>query len=120
MRECATGEEVADLVLQSSCTPPFTPVYSRSGRPVLDGGLVDHVPVEGALEARHALVLLTRRHADEQLPRMPGRTYVQPSEPIPVKKWDYTSPDLIQRTYDLGRRDGERFEPLERSRQPGY
>jgi hypothetical protein len=39
--------------------------------------------------------------------------FAQPSRPIPVAKWDYTRPDLLQETYDLGRRDGERFEPDE-------
>ena len=41
------------------------------------------------------------------LPNVPGREYVQPSEPIPVQMWDYASPDLITQTYDMGRRDGE-------------
>jgi hypothetical protein len=26
-----------------------------------------------------------------------------------VQRWDYTSPELVRRTYDLGRGDGERF-----------
>ena len=32
-----------------------------------------------------------------------------PSQPIPIDKWDYTSPSLVDQTYDLGRRDGEDF-----------
>jgi hypothetical protein len=28
---------------------------------------------------------------------------------VPIAEWDYTRPDLIQATYDLGRRDGEAF-----------
>ncbi len=39
-QSCATVEDLADLILQSSCTPPFTPVMRRHGRPVLDGGMV--------------------------------------------------------------------------------
>jgi predicted acylesterase/phospholipase RssA len=106
---CASGEELADLVLQSSCTPPMTPLYRRGERIVLDGGLVDTVPVETVAEAKTALVLLTRPHARAAFPQIPGRTYVAPSRAIPVAKWDYTSPGLIQQTYDLGRRDGEAF-----------
>ena len=49
-QECATVEDLADLILQSSSTPPFTPVLRRNGRPVLDGGMVDNVPVS-ALDA---------------------------------------------------------------------
>ena len=60
-------------------------------------------------ESRRALVLLSKHHPPGSLPSVPGRDYVQPSEPIPIYKWDYTSPARFQATYDLGRRDGERF-----------
>lgn len=110
VRQCQTAEEIADLVLQSSCTPPFTPVYRRDSRPVLDGGLIDNVPVEAVGSSDGpTLVLLTRSYPDPLVPRIDGRTYVQPSLPVPVRKWDYTSPEAVQRTYDLGRRDGECF-----------
>jgi predicted acylesterase/phospholipase RssA len=109
VRDCVTPEQLADLILQSSCTPPLTPLYQRSGRVVLDGGIVDHVPVDAVASARTSLVLLTRRYPEAWLPRVDGRIYLQPSEPIPVERWDYTSPDLVGRTYDLGRRDGEAF-----------
>jgi predicted acylesterase/phospholipase RssA len=108
-RSCRTGHELADLILQSSCTPPLTPLYRRDGRVVLDGGVVDNVPVEAVGDARNALVLLSRHYEAASLPRVPGRTYVQPSRPVPIEKWDYTSPDLVQQTWDLGRRDGEAF-----------
>jgi predicted patatin/cPLA2 family phospholipase len=110
VRDCRSPEEVADLILQSSCTPPFTTLYRRDGWPVLDGCLVDSVPVD-ALDgsASPTLVLLTRRYPRSAIPRVEGRTYVQPSEPIPIDAWDYTSPRGIDITYDLGRRDGERF-----------
>ena len=53
------------------------------------------------------LVLLTRRFS--RLPVIAGRTYVQPSQPIPVAAWDYTNVGAVQSTFDLGRRDAERF-----------
>lgn len=110
IRECRTSEDVADLLLASSCTPPVIPVMYRNGRPVLDGGLVDNVPV-CALDGYDppTLVLLTRRYRPEQIPRQPGRLYVQPSRPIAVGKWDYTNPQGLQDAYDLGREDGARF-----------
>ncbi len=113
VRECPTPEVLADLLMASSCTPPFLPVMFWNSHTVLDGGLVDNVPV-GALgaDSEPTLVLLTRRYALERLPRTRGRLYVQPSEPISIYKWDYTSPDGLQAAYDLGRRDGERFAAL--------
>jgi hypothetical protein len=105
-RSCRTPEELADLILASSCTPPFTPAMRRGGRPVLDGSLVDCAPL--ATTTGRTLVLLSRGYG-----RMPAarsdRVYFGPSEPLRISKWDYTSPDALQRVYDLGRRDGEAF-----------
>lgn len=109
VRSCRTPEEVADLILQSSCSPPATPLYRRDGHVVIDGGLVDNAPVHVVQPARHTLVMLTWHRPPGSLPQLPGRTYVQPSQPVPIDKWDYTSPERVLRTYDLGRRDGEAF-----------
>jgi predicted acylesterase/phospholipase RssA len=107
VQDCSTPEALADLILASSCTPPFTPVMRLHGRPVLDGGMVDNVPV-GALpgEARDGvtLVLLTRRYP-RPLPRSPQRLYLQPSRRVPVSGWDYTNPHGIRAAYELGRSD---------------
>jgi predicted acylesterase/phospholipase RssA len=110
VRECRTPWDLAQLVLQSSCTPPFTPYYRRHGRPTLDGGLIDSVPVETVdEECGPTLVLLTRPHATSEIPPTSGRHYIWPSAPIPVAKWDYTSAGRVQATFELGLRDGERF-----------
>lgn len=110
VRECRTPWHLAELVLQSSCTPPFTPYYRRHGRPLLDGGLIDSVPVDLLDESdAPTLVLLTRPHRQSEIPLIEGRHYIWPSATIPVSKWDYTSAEKIQATFDLGLRDGEAF-----------
>jgi predicted patatin/cPLA2 family phospholipase len=48
VRECESADALADLVLASSCTPPFTPLLHHAGRPVLDGSIADNVPVDAA------------------------------------------------------------------------
>lgn len=108
-QSCRSVEEVAELILHSSCMPPIVPLYRRGETIVLDGGLVDNTPADIVGPARSSLVLLSGCFPDEELPRIPGRTYVGPSREILVSPWDYTSPELIQQTFDLGRRDGERF-----------
>jgi len=107
-RQCTTPDELADLILASSCTPPMTSLRRWNGRYALDGGVIDNVPV-CALDndPGETLVLLTRRY--KALPTIAGRTYVMPSRPIPVDAWDYTKPHGLQETFDLGRRDGETF-----------
>ncbi|MDR5810463.1 patatin-like phospholipase family protein [Caballeronia sp. LZ019] len=113
-QECATIEDLADLILQSSSTPPFTPILRRNGRPVLDGGMVDNVPVS-ALDASPGMVLVmvTRLYPRERTFVVPHgeqrRIYVQPSRKVPISSWDYTSPSQMQHAYDLGRADGEDF-----------
>ena len=108
VRECDTPETLADLIIASSCTPPLTPQVRRNGIALLDGGLVSNVPTDGLAAALgKSLILLTRQCA--KLPVIPGRTYVQPSQPIPVAAWDYTNDAAVQSTFDLGRRDGEKF-----------
>ncbi len=108
VRSCPSPEALADLVLASSCTPPFTPALAHGGRPALDGGIADNVPA-AAVDADDGptLVLLTRRSPG--FPAHPGRVYVQPSVPVPVSAWDYTDPAGIQAAFDLGRRDADRF-----------
>ncbi|MGE8364580.1 patatin-like phospholipase family protein [Cupriavidus sp.] len=113
-QDCGSPEQLADLLLQSSSTPPFTPVLRRDGRPVLDGGMVDNVPVD-ALDATpgDVLVLVTRlyprprrfvlQHGAQR------RLYLQPSQRVPISSWDYTQPGAMTGAYDLGRRDGETF-----------
>ncbi|MGT2492529.1 patatin-like phospholipase family protein [Cupriavidus basilensis] len=106
----ATGRPVAAIFLDA----PFTPVLRRDGRPVLDGGMVDNVPVD-ALDATpgDVLVLVTRlyprprrfvlQHGAQR------RLYLQPSQRVPISSWDYTQPGAMTGAYDLGRRDGETF-----------
>lgn len=118
VQDCQTPEELADLLLQSASTPPFTPVLRRSGRPVLDGGMVDNVPVHAldtapADRKQNVLVMVTRPYPRPQMftvkQGLQTRLYVQPSRPVAISSWDYTRPELMRPAYEQGREDGERF-----------
>jgi predicted acylesterase/phospholipase RssA len=100
-----------DLLVASSCTPPFTPVELLDGEPCLDGGMMDNVPIATVADVPgQTLVLATRRYKGlAPVFVRDGRMYVQPSERVAASSWDYTSPAKYQKTYDLGRRDGEQF-----------
>lgn len=105
----ATGvEDLIERVMRSSASPPVTPILREANRIYFDGSLVDAVPVRAlSAEARagKVLVLLNRPHAwsggGESV------RYLAPSREVPIHKWDYTSPELVRRTYEMGRRDGE-------------
>jgi predicted patatin/cPLA2 family phospholipase len=111
IRDLKEPQQFHDALIASACVPPFMPVTAIGGEAAFDGGLVDNVPVSPIEEIERAggqtLVLLTRVYAD--LPKVPGRRYVQPSQKIGVKQFDITNPDGIRAAYELGRRDGEAF-----------
>lgn len=115
VQDCRDEDELISLIIASSCTPPFTPIEYRGGRPTLDGGMVDNVPVDafaglGDDAPTPTLVLTTRRYAGRPTVfRIGHRTYVQPSVKVPASSWDYTSAHLYRRTYEQGREDGGAF-----------
>ena len=103
-----TPEELADLIIASSATPPFTPMGRFRGRTLLDGGLVDNAPAsaaEAVREVRRNLVLLTRPYPPSCLGQKGSRLYVAPTREVPVDVWDYTRPELLDRTIEMGERE---------------
>lgn len=108
VHDCRTPEELADVIVASSCVPPLTPLMHQQGIPLLDGGLVGTVPRNPAHASKgHTLVLLTRQF--KCLPDIPCTTYVQPSRPVPVGTWDYTDNIALQAAFELGQSDGAEF-----------
>ena len=109
-RDCTDAEELADLVMASSATPPFTPLGRFRGTRLLDGGMIDNVPAfvaEGAPGVRRNLVLLTRPYDAATLGLQGSRFYVAPTRPVPVSRWDYTRPHLLEDTVDMGEREAD-------------
>lgn len=110
LNQCASPQEAAELLLATSCTPPVLPTMYLGGGPVLDGGLIDNVPLAAlGPDEEPSLILLTRRYPPHKLRGHPGRVYVQPSRPVPAGKWDYTNPAALHRAFELGLADGRRF-----------
>ena len=113
-RECERPEQVADLILASSATPPFTPVGRYAGTRLLDGGMVDNVPAfvaEQISDVRRNLILLTRPYPPGVTGRQGHRLYLAPSAPTPISRWDYTRPDRLDATLDMGERESELHAP---------
>jgi predicted acylesterase/phospholipase RssA len=116
-KSCANIDELIETILQSSCTPPFTPVMYRDDQAILDGGLIDNVPIDGLTPAapgeknQEALILLTRRYglANPFIQELSGLrlTYIQPSQKVPISSWDYSRHDLMPEAYELGKRDAK-------------
>ena len=111
VRDLTQAADLHNLIIASGGVPPFMPVTKIGDRPAFDGGLVDNVPVVPLEPVERVggrtLVLLTRRY--KRLPEIAGRTYVQPSEPIPISQFDITNADGFRRAYELGLKDGKTF-----------
>jgi len=113
-RSCESPEELADLVIASSSTPPFTPVGRFRGRALLDGGMVDNIPAfaaETAERVRRNIVFLTRPYPRELLTEQADRLYLAPSHAVPIHRWDYTRPDLVDATIEMGEREADTHQP---------
>jgi hypothetical protein len=114
-RDCETPDELADLVIASSATPPFTSVGRFAGRRLLDGGIIDNVPAFLADEIpgiKRNLVMLTRPYPPGVTGRRGSRLYIAPRRALPVERWDFTRPDLLESTVAIGERDAHEHESL--------
>lgn len=123
-RECASLDELIELVLASSASPPITRPGRHAGKSLLDGSLVDNAPafvLDDEEGVRRTLVLLTRPYPVSATGRRGRRLYLAPTEPVPAHRWDYRENAPIDETIELGRRDAERHrERLEAFlREPG-
>jgi predicted acylesterase/phospholipase RssA len=111
VRDLATPAELSAALMASASVPPFMPVGRVGGMAALDGGLVDNVPTAPLLPVEEqggkTLVILSRLY--RTVPQVEGRTYIQPSEPVPIGQFDITNPAGIRKAYEMGLRDGETF-----------
>lgn len=109
-RDCATPQQLTDLVIASSATPPFTSVGRVADLRLLDGGVIDNVPASIAEDipgVRRNLVLLTRPYPSRVTGRHGTRLYIAPTRPVPIERWDYTRPDLLDATIAMGETEAD-------------
>jgi predicted acylesterase/phospholipase RssA len=114
-RTCETVEELSDLILASSATPPFTPIGSFRGARLLDGGMIDNAPA--FLAERHAeitrnVVFLSRPYHPSVLGVQGRRLYLAPTHAPPIGRWDYTQPHLLDDTVAMGEREAQIHQPI--------
>lgn len=115
-RCCESVEELANLILASSATPPFTPIGVFRGLRLLDGGMVDNAPAFVAEDrhpdVRHSIVMLSRPYHASVMGIQGRRLYLAPSRPTPIGRWDYTQPHLLDETVAMGEREAALHQPL--------
>jgi predicted acylesterase/phospholipase RssA len=111
-RQCASPEELADLIIASSATPPFTPIGRFRERRLLDGGIIDPAPAflaDAVPGVERSLVLLTAPRPKSSTAETGRRLFIAPAAPLPIRTWDFTRFDLLEATIAAGERDAEVF-----------
>lgn len=111
VQDLESPTDLSAALMASASVPPFMPVGRIGGMAALDGGLVDNVPTEPLLpveaQGGKTLVILSRLY--RAFPHVKGRTYIQPSRPVPIGQFDITNPEGIRTAFEMGLRDGEEF-----------
>ena len=108
LHECSTLEDARALLCAAAAAPPVMPPVKINGLCTFDGGYTDNAPIvrQSPFEKAATLVLLTRHYT-----RYPtifqhgGRTYLQPSRPVPVSTWDCTARATVMDAFSLGYED---------------
>ena len=105
-RQAARDGKLCELICAAAVIPPVFKIAMWDGEQVIDSGMADKAPMPEPNRGR-TMILLTDNFPNT--PRHPDRLYVEPSRETPADKIDFTDPDKLRRTWDLGRRDGEAF-----------
>jgi hypothetical protein len=106
-RDCETADQLVELILSSSSTPPFTTVGRFEGA-LIDGSMIDNAPaflVEDIPGIERNIVLLTRPYDQKHVGHRGGRYYVAPRVRLPVTRWDYSEHAPVDETENIGRRE---------------
>lgn len=108
LRSCETVAGACSLLRAAAAAVPYIRPVQLGGRWALDGGYVDNAPIPSqSVAERHSTLVMLTRH-DKSSPSIficGGRTYWQPSRPVPVQTWECsTSTDIIA-AFELGRSD---------------
>ncbi len=101
------ADEACHWLAASAAAVPIAPSVHLDGRPALDGGFYDNVPLP-LDAASHASTLVLLNHHQPALPRafeLGGRVYLQPARPVAADKLDCTRGDTVRLTFDQGGRE---------------
>lgn len=111
LQDCSTAQEAQTTLRAAAAAPPFMSGVLLQGGWAFDGGYTDNAPIpaQTANEKATTLVLLTRHYpGSPALFEAHGRTYWQPSRPVPVSTWDCRPGTTVEDAFALGQKDARR------------
>lgn len=108
LNECSAAKDGQALLCAAAAAPPVMSPVKIGGMSAFDGGYTDNAPIVNQSESEKAatLVLLTRHYPHHPtIFQYAGRTYLQPSRPVPVSTWDCTAKATVTDAFTLGYED---------------
>ena len=108
LRMAGDVRNAKNWLLGSTACWPIAAIHEVGGRPALDGGFYDNVPLPKSRENDAATLVLLTRHRPE-LPHifeLNQRSYIQPTRPQAASSLDCTSGDKCRLTFEQGLADG--------------
>jgi predicted acylesterase/phospholipase RssA len=106
------ARKIEDIVLATSSAPPVVMTQQRDSVLYLDGGIIDNLPVRLLPDLDLTIAIYyqpSTRRILEYHNRQQSRNilWIHPDGKLPVTVWDYTNPDGVRKTYELGLEAGE-------------
>lgn len=104
-------QHLEDLILATSSVPPLVSFQEIQGKRYLDGGIYNHMPIAQLTNVDYRLGVVYEKNdlTNYRKALRDERTYIfyPPKEEVSISVWEYSRPDLIEETFELGRRDAE-------------
>jgi predicted acylesterase/phospholipase RssA len=109
LRAARDVDHAKNWLLGSTACWPIAGIQDVDGRPALDGGFYDNVPLPKNRENDAATLVLLTRHRPElpQIFELDKRTYIQPTDPQVASSLDCTSGEKCRLTFEQGLADGQ-------------
>jgi predicted acylesterase/phospholipase RssA len=104
-------QHLEDLILATSSVPPLVRFQEIQGKRYLDGGIYNHMPIAQLTNVDYRLGVVYEKNDlinyRKALRRDNTYIFYPPKEEVTISVWEYSRPDLIEETFELGRRDAE-------------
>lgn len=104
-------KHLEDIILASSSVPPLVKFQKIKNERYLDGGIFSNLPMNHLRNVDYRLGVVYDKvdliNYDDFLGKKDMYVFY-PGEAIKVKIWEYSRPDLIEETFQNGRKDAEK------------
>ncbi len=110
-KDIRDAQHLEDIILASSSVPPLVKFQVVDGQKYLDGGIFNNMPIRQMENVDYRLGVVYEENDlyNYQDCLKDSRSYIFfPLRKVDIAIWEYSRPDLIEETFEHGRKDAER------------